>query len=103
VITGGDYTKPTTMMDNTFYTNNGGKTWKKAASMPNGYRSSICITAKKMIVTCGTSGVDVSVKNRYKFYQIDDSNYNVAASDDRGKDVFLAGNNGFIAILQKKI
>lgn len=59
VVVGGDYRKSTEATQNACYTADGGKTWKASEVFPNGYRS--CVTGnKKILFSCGTTGIDYS-------------------------------------------
>ncbi|TSJ47632.1 sialidase family protein [Fluviicola chungangensis] len=59
VIVGGDYRKNTEASKNACYTTDGGKTWIASEIFPNGYRS--CVTGnKKLLFSCGTTGIDYS-------------------------------------------
>lgn len=59
VVVGGDYTKPESAEQTSFYTQDGGKTWLPSKVPALGYRS--CVTAfKGNLFACGTSGIDKS-------------------------------------------
>ncbi len=59
VVVGGDYRKSAEAIQNACFTTDGGKTWTTSESCPNGYRS--CVTGtKKIIYSCGTTGIDYS-------------------------------------------
>lgn len=59
VIVGGNYLQPKDSSGTCVYTEDGGKTWLKARISPNGYRS--CVTGnKKILFSCGTTGIDYS-------------------------------------------
>lgn len=67
IIVGGDYTKPNDASTTSFYTEDGGKTWKKSKKQCNGYRS--CVTSNgKIAFACGSNGIDFS-KNNGKTWQ----------------------------------
>lgn len=58
VCVGGNYMKPTEFSGTACFTNDGGKTWFAASTL--GYRS--CVTGnKKLLLTCGTNGIDYSL------------------------------------------
>ncbi len=58
VCVGGNYMKPTEISGTACFTNDGGKTWFAASTL--GYRS--CVTGnKKLLLTCGTNGIDYSL------------------------------------------
>lgn len=59
-IVGGDYRKSNEATQNACFTTDGGKNWTASETFPNGYRS--CVTGnKKILFSCGTSGIDYSV------------------------------------------
>lgn len=59
VIVGGDYRKSSEASQNACFTIDGGKTWTAPETFPNGYRS--CVTGnKKILFSCGTTGIDYS-------------------------------------------
>jgi len=60
VIVGGDYTLPNDTTANCFYTEDGGRSWKRPYSVPGGYRSCVEYLDSGMLITVGTSGIDVS-------------------------------------------
>lgn len=101
-ITGGDYTKENSQTENFFYTNNNGKKWVAAKTMPSGYRSCVIMAGKNLILVCGTNGVDVAYSDFLSFQRISDEGFNVMAADKKGNTVFFAGNNGKIAKLKIK-
>lgn len=100
-ITGGDYTRINSVTDNFYYTTNGGKTWNKAVDMPAGYRSGVKYIDDYFLISCGTSGADAAYTEYYKFRTIDKNSYNVVATDPKRKIVFLAGDKGLIARLNR--
>ncbi len=60
VVVGGDYRKNAEASKNACFTRDGGKTWSPAEVFPNGYRS--CVTGnKKILFSCGTTGIDYSI------------------------------------------
>ena len=60
VIVGGDYRKNSEAIQNACFTTEGGKNWTVSETCPNGYRS--CVTGnKKILFSCGTTGIDYSV------------------------------------------
>jgi photosystem II stability/assembly factor-like uncharacterized protein len=59
VIVGGNYEKPDDALNNIAFTNNGGKSWKKANGL-TGYRSAVAYVDPKTIFAAGTNGADLS-------------------------------------------
>jgi hypothetical protein len=84
---------------NCVFTHNLGATWLFPATPPFGYRSCIEYFGKNQLITCGTSGVDISEDGGMNFTNISRSGYHVCRRADDGKKVFLAG-NGKIGILK---
>jgi hypothetical protein len=61
IAVGGDYLKPDDSSRTAASTFDGGKTWRAAQTMPNGYRSSVAYdTATKTWITVGANGTDIS-------------------------------------------
>ena len=93
-IIGGDYTQDKSVTDNFYYTANGGKSWKKSLTMPNGYRSCVEELGVDKLIACGTSGVDIySIKNK-EWLNISTKNFNTVQKLNSGNAVYLAGSDG---------
>jgi photosystem II stability/assembly factor-like uncharacterized protein len=60
VVVGGNYTKPDKQLNTSFYTQDGGHSWKPSKNPVLGYRSSVHF-AKGVYYACGTTGIDYSV------------------------------------------
>jgi photosystem II stability/assembly factor-like uncharacterized protein len=61
VAVGGNYEKPTERTGTAAFTNDGGKTWTAAATLPAGYRSAVGYDAGlKLWMAAGPSGADYS-------------------------------------------
>lgn len=74
VIVGGNYLQPKDTSGTCVYTEDGGKTWLKALVSPNGYRS--CVTgSKKLLFSCGTTGIDFSTDGGKTWTKFDSGNY----------------------------
>lgn len=99
VVVGGDFGKDTSNLKNCFITSNGGKTWKAAAAPPKGYRSCVEYINQKRLITCGTTGVDVSADGGNNWQFISKTGFHVCRKAKEGSAVFLAGGNGRIAKL----
>lgn len=99
IIVGGDFSVDSSSNNNCFYSNNRGRTWKSPKIGPKGYKSCVeYITAKK-IITCGTSGVDLSTDGGETWKQVTPEGFHVCRKAKDGKSVFLAGSKGRIAKL----
>ena len=66
---------------------------------PSGYKSSVVYINDKKLVTCGTSGVDVSDDGGYNWKHISDESFHVCQKAKEGRAIFLAGPDGKIAKL----
>ncbi|MBI3239933.1 MAG: hypothetical protein HYZ43_14010, partial [Flavobacteriia bacterium] len=74
VVVGGNYLQPKDTSGTCVYTEDGGKTWLKAHVSPNGYRS--CVTGtKKLLFSCGTTGIDFSADGGKTWSKFDSGNY----------------------------
>jgi hypothetical protein len=74
VVVGGDYRKSTEASRNACFTKDGGKTWKASEVFPNGYRS--CVTGnKKILFSCGTTGIDYSRDGGKTWYFLTKGNF----------------------------
>ncbi|HRN58240.1 MAG TPA: oxidoreductase, partial [Agriterribacter sp.] len=60
VIVGGDFAADSIAALNGAVSKDGGNSWTNPAIPPKGYRSCVEFVAKKKLVSCGTTGVDVS-------------------------------------------
>jgi photosystem II stability/assembly factor-like uncharacterized protein len=99
IVVGGDFTKDTSMINNCFVSNNGGKSWNAPKRPPLGYRSCVEFLNKETIVTCGLNGVDYSFDGGKNFYSISKDGFHVCRFARFGNTVYLAGGNGKIGKL----
>lgn len=99
VVVGGDFSKDTLKEKNCFITKDGGKTWIAPATPPNGYRSCVEFIDKSKLITCGTSGVDISNDGGLNWRNISTEGYHVCRKAKKGNVVYLAGGKGRIAKL----
>ena len=68
----------------------------KSIGNPNGYRSLVEYVSNKILISCGTSGVDIS-KNKGKSWDlISTESFHVVRKQPNTKSVFLAGAGGRI-------
>ncbi len=100
LVAGGDFTRPDVAGNNIFITKNGGSSWQQPQKPPVGYRSCITAVNKKLLVTCGLNGVDISEDGGNTWQKISDESYNVCLKAPKSSTVFLAGSKGKIGILQ---
>lgn len=99
IVVGGDFAKDTLQEKNCFFTNDGGKTWIAPTTPPHGYRSCVEYIGGNRVLTCGTSGVDISWDNGMNWQLITSTGYHVCRVAKKGSSVFLAGSGGRIARL----
>ncbi|MEN9913831.1 MAG: hypothetical protein RL528_565 [Bacteroidota bacterium] len=93
IVVGGDYTQPNEKQNTSFYTKNGGKTWKKPKQEANGYRS--CVYYYRGITyCCGTNGIDYSNDNGKTWNKLATNNcFAIVAHDDF---IYFSSVNGSI-------
>lgn len=101
VIVGGDFAKDTIASNNCVLLNMHGSLLniKKPQTPPHGYRSCVTYLSKKKLLTCGTSGVDISGDGGNNWELISKESFHVCQKAKKGTAVFLAGSNGKIARL----
>ncbi|MBU6158679.1 MAG: oxidoreductase [Bacteroidetes bacterium] len=97
IMVGGDYLKDHLSKDNCFLTDDWGKTWIYPAAAPNGYKSSVAWLSEKKWISCGTSGVDISINHGMTWETISNQSFNVVQKAKNGNQIILVGKNGFIA------
>jgi photosystem II stability/assembly factor-like uncharacterized protein len=99
VIVGGDFTHDSSREKNCVLTHDAGRTWIAPATPPHGYRSCVEYFDKDKLITCGTSGVDISSDGGMNWQLIDAGSFHVCRMAKKGKAVFLAGGGGRVAKL----
>jgi hypothetical protein len=111
MIVGGDFMKDTSRTQNAvglklFIKPNSNKKWQaeklpywkidEFVGFPNGYRSGVEYVSNTILISCGTSGVDIS-KNKGKNWDlISTESFHVVRKQPNTKAVFLAGGGGRI-------
>lgn len=100
VVVGGDFTNDTSAVGNCLLSSDFGKTWKQPTIQPHGYRSCVAFITNKKLITCGTSGVDISEDWGYNWRLISNQSFHVCQKAKWGTAVYLAGANGRIAKLR---
>ena len=68
-------------------------------SSPNGYKSSVAYLTNNLVVTCGTSGVDVSRNNGRSWQKITGESFHVVKKQPNTNKVIFAGSGGKIGIM----
>ena len=99
VIVGGDFSKDSLREGNCVIIRNKGKKMITPTVPPFGYRSSVTYVNSTRLITCGTSGVDVSEDGGMRWRNISPTGYHVVKKAKKGNAVFLAGGGGRIAKL----
>ena len=99
IVVGGDFNADTSAEKNCFFTDNGGQTWIAPKIPPHGYRSCVEFLSKKIILTCGLTGVDYSSDSGKIFKLVSKEGFHVCRIAKYGTSVFLAGANGKVAKL----
>ena len=97
VVVGGDYSNATDTTRNCVYTKDAGRNWQYPSSTPKGYKSSVAFISSNQLITCGTSGVDISNDGGDRWTQVTKDAYHVCGKAKKGNSVFLAGSNGKVA------
>ena len=68
-------------------------------SFPNGYKSSVTFLNNRLVITCGTSGVDLSKNGGKTWERISSESFHVVQKQPGTKNAFLAGKDGRIGYL----
>jgi len=100
VIVGGDFKNDTSTIKNCTWSTDMGKRWNSPMVPPHGYRSCVEFITADRLITCGTSGIDVSDDGGKNWQLISPESYHVCRKAKSGKAVYLAGANGRIAKLE---
>ena len=99
VVVAGDYENNKDTTQNCVLSTDGMKTWFAPTTRPHGYRSCVAYITGSQLITCGTSGVDISKDGGMNWRLIATESYNVCQKAKKGNAVFLAGGGGKIAKL----
>jgi len=99
-VAGGDFAAPQSSEKNMFYSTDKGINWIQPVEPPKGYKSCVTFITSECLVSCGTSGVDVSYDSGKKWKHISDESFHVVQKAKSGKLIVLAGGNGKIALLK---
>ena len=98
VVVGGDFID-LTAMPNCILTYDGGKTWNFPSKSPSGYKSCVEYIAENIWISCGLSGVDISLDNGFTWKQISKESYHTCRKAKYGKSVYFSGNKSRIGKL----
>jgi hypothetical protein len=100
VVVGGDFSKDTISSNNCVLIELRPKLkFTQPQTPPHGYRSCVIYLDKKKLLTCGTSGIDISKDGGMNWELISKESFHVCQKAKKGKAVFLAGGGGRIAKL----
>jgi photosystem II stability/assembly factor-like uncharacterized protein len=101
IVVGGDFMKDTLTNDiaRGFVKFNNKFQINTVFEMPNGYRSSVKFLDNDLVVTCGTSGVDVSKNAGKNWNLISNQSFHVVQHQPNTKAAFFAGAGGRIGYL----
>lgn len=111
MIVGGDFMKDTSRLKNAvglklFIKPNSNQKWQaekipywkieEHTGFPNGYRSGVEYVSHTILISCGTSGVDISKNNGKSWNLLSTESFHVVRKQPNTKAVFLAGGGGRI-------
>lgn len=102
IVVGGDFTKDTISNNNCVYFSLDNYTPIKfhiPQTPPHGYRSCVIYINENNLLTCGTSGIDMSKDGGKNWELISKESFHVCQKAKKGSTIFLAGANGRIARL----
>lgn len=99
IIVGGDFGNDKDTTRNCLLSNDGGQTWITPKTPPHGYRSCVEYIGPHSLLTCGTSGVDLSTDDGITWQLLTTSGYHACRKAKKGHAVFLAGSGGRVARL----
>lgn len=99
IIVGGDFAADSIATNNCVLINLENHKISMPDINPVGYKSCVCFVTKKIVVSCGTSGVDISYNAGIIWKNISKESYHTVATDKKSKTVFLVGGKGKIAKL----
>jgi hypothetical protein len=96
-IVGGDFKQDTAQSGNSLLIQLNPFRQKTAIAPPHGYRSCVAYINKNDMISCGTTGVDISLDGGLHWKLISDKSFHVCRKSKTGNAVFLAGIHGNIA------
>jgi hypothetical protein len=98
VIVGGDFQNDTSKDSNCVLVDVKKNSFISPNTPPAGYRSCVEYINANTLITCGTSGVDISTNSGNNWQMISKESYHVCRKAKVGNAVFLAGAKGKIAV-----
>lgn len=99
VAVGGDFAADSSSEKTVLLSKDGGATWTAPSLPPKGYKSCVVFLTPTRLVTCGTSGIDISEDGGRTWKHISDESFHVVQRARKGNSVILAGGKGRIARL----
>ncbi len=102
VVVGGDFARDTISTGNCVLLAmlpGGAAKMSQPYSPPHGYRSCVIYLDDQKLVSCGTSGVDISTDGGMNWQLVTRDGFHVVQKAKNGSTVYLAGSNGRIAKL----
>ncbi len=101
-VVGGDFQEDQDTKGNCALSVNGGNTWTIPATPPRGYRSCVIYLDDNRLLSCGTSGVDISRDGGRHWEPVSGEGFHVATQAKNGRSVYLAGSGGRISWLEMR-
>lgn len=99
IIVGGDFSADNISIGNCAIFDDNGDILYTPRDNPNGYKSSIVYIGNNTWITCGTSGVDISIDDGNIWKNISRESFHIVQKAQAGNKVYLAGKNGRIAAM----
>lgn len=99
VIVGGDFAADTASAGNCVLVSLQDKSMRPPVTPPHGYRSCVAFISPQKLISCGTSGIDVSADGGLNWQLVTRDGFHVCRKAKKGNAVFLAGSNGRVAKL----
>jgi hypothetical protein len=101
VIVGGDFAHDTISRFNCILLamENGNRTYTNPLIPPHGYRSCVVYLDNETLISCGTSGVDISTDGGIHWDLVSNESFHVVQKAKEGRAIYLAGGRGRIAKL----
>ena len=98
-VVGGDFSHDTVAYRNSLFIEFNPFKQTEPIVSPRGYRSCVAYIDDHRLISCGTTGVDISSDSGMHWYGISNGSFHVCRKAKKGKEVFLAGTHGSIARL----
>ena len=97
VAVGGDFNDPAGEGVRAIFTEDGGRHWTEAESMPAEYRSCVIALNDKLLFTIGKTGCDYSTDRGKNWTFINSTGFYAASALEGENIIFLAGSEGRVA------